>query len=247
MKKSNLILLIALGIIIIISITGIFVLKSNLFATITFGEGNIVQSERDIPSFEKIKINGRYNVYFTQDSPRELIIFTEENLHEFIRTDVRNNELYISSSQPIRSNSEIRIELSNDFLTHVEVSASGKFFTTRAIALPLLHLTANAGSTMDVEGIFESLFALQNAGATLKLRGETDKLNLESNAGGSLDASQMRATSATARANAGASIIVNAAELDAEANAGGSVRYLGDPVFKSMRTSAGGSINKQSR
>lgn len=244
MKKSNLILLVALGVVIITIITGIFFVKSQLFAEITRGDGNIVQTTRDIPTFEKIKIKGRYNVYYTQESPQELIIFADENLQEFIRTEVRNNELHIESSQPIRSGSELRIELSNDFITHVEASASAGFFTTGGMVLPLLHLTANAGSNIDVEGIFETLFATQNAGANLKVKGETEKLEAESNAGGTIDASQLEAASAVVKANAGASVRVNAAELDAEANAGGSVRYLGDPVFKSMRTSSGGNISK---
>ncbi len=247
MKKSNILLLSALGVIIIAIIAGVFALRTQLFAEITHGDGNIVQSTRELASFEKIKINGRYNVYYTQQSPQELIVFADENLQEYIRTEVRNNKLYIESSQPIRSGSELRIELSNNTLTHVEASASAGFFTTTGIVLPLLHLTANAGSTIDVEGIFETLFANQNAGANLKIRGKTQKLHAESNAGGTIDASELEAESAVVKANAGANIRVNAAEIDAEANAGGSVRYLGDPVFKSMRTSAGGNISQQTR
>lgn len=244
MKKSNLILLSALGVIILTIIIGMFFLKANLFAAVVHGDGNIVESTRDISSFEKIKIRGKYNVYYTQQSASHLIVLADENLQELIRTEVKNNELHIESIEPLRSGSEMRIELSNDFITHVETSASAGFFTTQPLTLPLLHLTANAGSTIDIEGVFESLFAYQNAGSRLKLEGETQELEIESNAGGTVDASGMQAATARVDANAGAAIIVNASELEAGANAGGSVKYLGDPIFKGMSTSAGGNISR---
>jgi hypothetical protein len=247
MKKSNLLLLIALGLVMIMIIAGMISLRSVIFASAINGDGNMVETHRDIGNFEKISINGKYKVYYTQDSIQQLVLRADDNLHEFILTSVKNDELVIKSSQPIRSSSELRIELSNPFITHVDASASAGFFTRSSITLPILHITSNAGSEVNIEGIFESLFATQNAGADIILRGQTGLLNLISNAGGKIDARQMEAETATVEANAGASAIVNANEIDASASAGGSVRYLGDPIFKSMRTSAGGSISSASR
>lgn len=244
MKKSNLLLLSALGVIILAIIIGMFFLRTNLYAEVIRGDGNIVEVKRDISSFEKIKVRGKYNVYYTQENANDLIVFADENLQELIRTEVINNELHIESLQPMRSGSDLRIELSNEFITHVETSASAGFFTTQPVTLPLLHLTASAGSTIDIEGVFESLFAYQNAGSELNLKGETNELLIESNAGGTVDASAMQAATARAEANAGAAIIVNAAEVEANANAGGNIKYLGDPVFKGMSTSSGGSISR---
>ncbi|MFW5687336.1 MAG: head GIN domain-containing protein [Bacteroidota bacterium] len=242
MKKSNLLLLIALGLILIAILAGTISVRSMLFANVIKGDGNIVETPRDINSFEKINIKGRYKVFYTQDTTQQLVLRADANLHEYIVTTIRNNELVIKSNQPIRSDSELHIELSNPNITHIEASANAGFFTRNSVTLPLLYITSNAGSEVNVEGIFESLFATQNAGSDIILRGQTNLLNLISNAGGNIDASQMEAQSASVETNAGASAIVNAEEIDAKANAGGSIRYLGDPVFRSMNTSAGGSI-----
>ena len=247
MKKSNLLLLIALGLTLITITVGMISLRTVMFASVERGDGNMVETPRNISEFEKISINGRYKVYYTQDNTHQLVLHADANLHEYILTTVRNNELVIKSSKPFRSSSDVRIELSSPFITHVDASASAGFFTRSSITLPLLHITSNAGSEIDIEGIFESLFATQNAGSNIVLRGQTSLLNLVSNAGGRIDARQMQAESATVEANAGASALVNAKEIDASASAGGSVRYLGDPIFKSMRTSAGGSISQTSR
>lgn len=244
MKKSNLILLTALIVAVIIMIAGMITMRSMLFASYTHGDGSMTQSERQIPAFEKIKINGKYNVYYTQSDNKMLVVHADANLMEFISTEVKNNELRIRSSQPLKSDSELRIELSNDYITHVEASASAKFFAENALLLPILTLTSNAGAEMDVEGIFESLYIYQNAGSKVTVRGETDLLHIESNAGGHVDATRLEAGSANVQANAGASASVNAAEIEASANAGGSVRYIGDPVFNGISTSAGGSISK---
>ena len=249
MKKSNLLLLIALiAVLATILIGAIFIRTNRTFIPrFTQGDGNIKQAERSISAFEKVKVTGNYNVYFTQDSIRKLMLNADANLHEYIITEVRNNELVIRSSKPIRSSNELRIELSTLNLTHAEASGGAGFFTNTPLILPILQLTANGGAKMEIEGIFETLHAFQNAGSNMVLSGKAGRLVIESNAGGRVNAAALEAETARVEANAGASAVVNAKEVDANANAGGSVQYIGDPIFHGMQTSAGGSIRRWNR
>lgn len=244
MKTSNKILLVAFGVLIVAILAGLITTRSLVYASITAGDGNIQETTRDIPDFDKISVVGKYNVYYTQGEPASLSLSADANLHELITTEVRNNELIIKSKEPIRTSSEIRIELRSQNITRVEASASAGFFTNSPLNVTVLELNANAGAKMKVEGTFEQLNVFQNAGANVTLTGETDQLDITSNAGGDVDALNLRANTARVDSNAGASAKVNANEIDASANAGGSVRYSGNPAFKNMSTNAGGSINK---
>ena len=247
MKKSNLLLLIALLAALISILVVAIIARTAFYAGFVDGDGNPQQAERNISAFEKVKVTGNYNVYVTQDSIGKLILIADANLHEYIITEVRNNELVIRSSKPIRSSNELRIELSALNLTHAEASGGAGFFTTTPLILPMLHLTANGGAKMEIEGIFETLHAFQNAGSNMVLSGKAGRLVIESNAGGRVNAADLEAESARVEANAGASAVVNAKEVDANANAGGSVHYIGDPVFHGMQTSAGGTIRRWNR
>lgn len=247
MKKSNLILLITLGVIIIMIISSLVYLRSVFNTEILRGEGNLTEVERTIDHFEKIKINGNYRVYFTQDNTTQLILAADENLHEYITTEVRNRELVISSSQPIRSSNDITLHLSSPELTALEASASAHFYTENPLQANDFRLLANAGSTVNMEGNFGSFSATQNAGSRVNLSGTARTLETESNAGGTVDASGLIVESARAKANAGGRIILNAKEIDATANAGGSVLYIGNPIIKNMSTNAGGNIRQTNR
>lgn len=242
MKKSNIILITAFVIVLIAMLALMFSVRSFISSSIIKGDGNITEQVREIDKFDKIKIRGNYKVHFTQDSIIELRLITDSNLHEYIETSVRNNELLIESRKSIMSGKDIRLELSNLVITHIEASASAHFTTVNELNLPDLNLLANAGARIDITGFFENLSAVQNAGSRIILRGKTDKLKLESNAGGSIDAYEMEAGYANVEANAGASLNVNASELEAKASAGGTVNYTGNPIIFGISTSAGGNI-----
>ncbi len=245
MKKSNILLLSALGFTLIAIIVLLFSVRSFVSANIIRGDGNITEEFRDIANFEKIRIRGNYKVQFTQDSVIELRLITDSNLHEYVRTSVRNKELIIESKESIMSGKDISVKLSNLFITEVDVTAAAHFTTVNELNLPELSLLSSAGARIDITGFFENLTAIQNAGSRIVLRGKADKLKLESNAGGSIDAFELEAGYANVEANAGASVNVNARELEARASAGGTVNYTGNPVLYGISTTAGGNIRQR--
>jgi hypothetical protein len=245
MKKSNILLLSALGVALIAIIILLFSVRSFVSANIIKGDGNITEQFRDIENFEKIKIRGNYKVHFTQDSVLELRLITDSNLHEYVKTIVRNNELIIESKESIMSGKDINVKLSNLFITEIEATAAAHFTTVNELNLPELKLLASAGARIDITGFFENLTAIQNAGARIVLSGKADRLKLESNAGGNIDAFELEAGYADVEANAGASVNVNARELEARASAGGTINYTGNPVLFGISTTAGGSIRQR--
>ncbi len=245
MKTSNKILIISFAIVVVLLLAGLITTRSIIYASFTSGDGSVTETRRQVEAFENIKITGKYQVYFTQGPGGELLLSADANLHEFITTEVRNGELVIESNEPIRSSNEFRIEVSSPTLRRVEAMAASGFFTTNPLNLPELDLFGNAGSRMEVEGTFETVKVEQNAGANITLHGQTDKLEIISNAGGIVDAYELEAQSAEVEANAGASARINALEIDASANAGASIKYIGSPNFKDMSTNAGGSISKR--
>jgi len=244
MKTSNKILLSALAVIIVAIVAGLITTRTMIYSNITRGDGNITETSKSVDSFEKIKVTGKYKVYFTQQPGHNLTLTTDANLHEFISTEVRNNELIIRSIQPIRSSSDFEIELTAPILTQIETNASAHFSSRSPLELPILSILANAGSRMDIDGIFDQLKVTQNAGANITLKGKTNSLSIDSNAGGHVEATELEAQSAIVNSNAGASANVNAANINANASAGGRIGYIGNPVFEGMSSNAGGSINR---
>jgi hypothetical protein len=245
MKTSNKILLGGFTFIVILMLIGLVTMRSMFNATIIQGDGDVTELQRGTSSFERVVIRGNFQVYYTLSETAELTVIADANLHEYISTEVRGNELIIRTTQPIRSRKDLRVNIGSPNLSFVEASAAAGFFTTQPLELQKLGLLSNAGARMDVTGNFDNLDVTQNAGSRVKLSGTAQHLVVTSNAGGNVDAIDLEAVFARVEANAGASITVNAQEIDASANAGGSIRYSGNPSFRSMNSNAGGSISRQ--
>lgn len=242
MKKSNILLLALLIVTLLIIVAGVVFMKIQFNVSVLQGEGPRKEANRELADFSKIKINGKYNVYFTQDSITSLVLTADENLHEFIRTDVRNDELIIEATQSIRSRNEMQIMLSGPYLSRVEAMAAAGFYTQNQLTVDKLEIHALASAIMEIHGIFETLIVRQSAGSRIQLEGKTETLDVQSNAGGTVDAFNLESEVARAEANAGASINVNARQLRAKANAGGVVNYTGNPTVLEMESNAGGRV-----
>ena len=62
--------------------------------TIT-GDGNVVTSERDIGSFDRLSVAAGIDVYITQGETEFLEVEADENLQDVILTEVRDGKLRI--------------------------------------------------------------------------------------------------------------------------------------------------------
>ncbi|MFN3556422.1 MAG: head GIN domain-containing protein [Bacteroidales bacterium] len=242
MKKSNILLLAALAISIVIMFGGLLLLRSKVMASIEIGSGKMVEIQRTTQDWERIKVQGNIQVFFTQTEPSSLTVKADENLLEFIRTEVVNNQLIIETTRAIHSRNELQVELHNPFLAEVEAIAGSRFTTRNPLELSTLRIIGNAGAQMSVQGFFDVLDVVQAAGARINLSGKTDQLTIRSDAGGRVDALELEARQARVEANAGASASVNAQLLDARAAAGGTINYVGNPVFSVNEATAGGQI-----
>jgi hypothetical protein len=241
MKKSNLILVSTLAVIMVVILLGMVVVRIKYSAPAVQGDGNIVTQERAVSDFNRIRVSNHYNVAFTQDDMKSVVVTADGNLMDLILTRVENDVLVIESNQRLRSRNEIRLDISNSELVEVTASRAARFITKNQLNLPSLILTGNAGSFMDVNGIIGSVKIVQNAGSRLILKGKGEEMEAEANAGGQIEAFDFETEKAKVVANAGSQIDVNAKELDIRATSGSNIRYIGTPLISNINLNSGAS------
>lgn len=244
MKKSNKILLVALSILIVVAVSIIFRINTLVRADAIKGTGTVTEKTVDIPEFSKIIVNGKYVVSYTSQNERKVQVIADENLHEHITTEVRNNALVIESKDYIHSRNELKVNISNPILDEVMLNGAAQFSATNELTADRFTLTANAASNAELRGTFDQLVANQNAASSITLKGTANMLTIESNAAGSVDASQLKAKNADVEANAAAEAKVNADTLSAKATSAGKIRYLGNPVISTMDVSSAGNVRQ---
>lgn len=245
MKTSNILLISAFGLILVSMVVFGFILKSQLLIPATEGNGNIIMNSIDIDDFDKINIKGNFKVNYIQDTHYYLDITTDENLHDLIKTEVENNELFIKAIKPVKSGKEILINVSSPSLSGITASASATFNAMNDVMLEDVSLACNASSSIIINGKFNDINVSQNASSKVTLGGQANSLFVASNAGGTVDAFELEVQTADIEANASTAVKVNTEELSVKATAGSTVFYIGNPALNNINLSSGSNLIKQ--
>jgi len=88
------------------------------------GNGEVIREERSVSSFNKIDISGAYEVLINQGDEEHLELEVDENLLEYIETEIENNILYISSIKPIGSASSLKLYITVVNVEDIDVSGA---------------------------------------------------------------------------------------------------------------------------
>ncbi len=245
MKKSNIILLSALLLVLAgITFSAIYI-RSVMHEELEKGDGNIEKELRHASSFNRIDVTGNLTVHFVQDTVLEIIIEADSNLLEHIQTDVENGIMNISHSRGIRARN-LKVHVSQEYLEEVRLNGGGRFITVKPLKLDNLNLTANGGGRFEIEGIFEVLRLNLNAGAFAKLTGRCEDFSVTANAGSNLKAKDFEAQNVDARATAGSNLELQAVSiLSVNGSSGSNINYYGDPELKNIQTSSGANLRKR--
>ncbi|UCD63324.1 MAG: DUF2807 domain-containing protein [Candidatus Zixiibacteriota bacterium] len=190
------------------------------------GSGDLVTEERDVKAFTKIKSSGSFDIFVTVGSEQSVSVTFDDNLIEYIITEVRGKTLKIYSDESINSRHDCRIEITAPSLESVRLSGSGD---------------------VEVVNLDQDFFEYSVSGSG-DMRAEGKVMNLEVSVSGSgdIDTRELEAQDAVVTVSGSGDVRVYASQsLDARVSGSGDISYYGDPDDVSSRVSGSGSIKKR--
>jgi hypothetical protein len=211
------------------------------------GNGNVQLENRTLnQSFNAIKASQGLDVYLTQGNEESIVIEADENLHNLIKTEVKDNELRIYAEKNIGYASSKKIMVTFKDISKITSTSGSDIVSTNTIHANNLELNSSSGSDMKLDINTNSLYCNSSSGSDLKLSGKTEKLFAEASSGSDIKAADLITESSQVKATSGADITVNTAkELTADANSGGDIKYYGNPEKVNKTDSQSGNITKQ--
>lgn len=175
------------------------------------GSGKRVVQKRDIGSFTSISTEGAFTIEVTCQKEPSLEIEGDDNVLEFVKTDIGNNVLRLSNTKGYSVREPIKLRISVPNLEGLSVSGAGK---------------------IDIKGLNNDRFEIDSKGApVIIVSGSTKSINIDSSGAGQIDTHNLRAARAAVDVKGAANVEVDAAEqLDVTISGPSSVIYRGDPV-----------------
>lgn len=226
----------------------LFALNSCIFdfPETVYGNGNVVTEERQTDSFDRLKVSSGIDVFITQGDVESIKVIADENLIEYIRTEIFDNTLNITTKAIIRKAESKEVHLVYKNLTEIDISSAGDVEGKNRMKTDELDLDlSSAGDLLlDVEAI--SIDCNISSAGNAKLSGTVDVLDADLSSAGDLYAWDLVARKAHVNASsAGNARICATEEVDLNASSAGDIYYRGDPkIINTNRSSAGSIIKK---
>ncbi len=209
------------------------------------GNGNVINEERSVSNFDKVKGSTGLDVYLTEGTENKVVIEADENLMDLIETNISNGKLTIRASKNIGRAKSKKVHVTFVNLNSIEASSGADVISNSIIRAEKLTLDCSSGADLEVEVVSKELYVETSSGADIEVSGKASTLYANASSGSDIDARKLKAISCNAKASSGADITVNVKEnLDAKASSGGDIRYYGDPVSVTKKDSSSGSIIK---
>ena len=213
------------------------------------GNGNIITKERSVSNFDKIGISGSFDVQLTKGNEGEISIKADENLMEYIITEVKDGRLKIKPKKghQLKSTKTIQITVSFTDIVEVSLAGSGDVSTSDAIDGSDLKLSLAGSGDMNLKVSTKNLTSKIAGSGNISLNGNTDEFSCSIAGSGNINGYDLKATVTNAKIAGSGNVEVNAVtEIHASIAGSGNVYYTGDPDVEKSNAVGSGSLKKKS-
>jgi citrate lyase gamma subunit len=210
------------------------------------GHGKVVTKERKIDSFTGVKVSSGIDVYLKQGNNEAVSVEADENLHEYILTEVRNGVLNVYSEYSIRDAERKRVYVTMKEVNSVQTTSAGDVFGETPINSDRLELSASSAGDIKLEVKAKDIDIDISSSGDMTLTGETDRLRADLSSAGDLNAYELKSREADISvSSAGDADVYVTERITARASSAGDINYKGDPKYVDSHSSSAGGIHRR--
>jgi hypothetical protein len=210
------------------------------------GFGNTIEEERDVGDFSALRVSSGIDVTLRQGNRPRVIIITDEDNMEDVKTEMVGDELRLSvdGSWFRRHRVEARITYVN--LESLDVSAGSDVESEGILRFEDLNLEASSGSDLKLTLEANEVNLRTSSGSDANLAGSSGSLYAKASSGSDIDAYDFEVEYAELELSSGSDVkIWVTGSLSVDASSGSDVYYKGDPEMLDINTSGGSDIHKR--
>jgi hypothetical protein len=209
------------------------------------GNRNVITEKRQIDNnFSRVKVSSGIDLYIKQGSKVSLTVEADENLHDYIMTEVNGDQLRIYVDGNIWRAKARKVYLTVTDLEELKATSGSDVYSQSILKSQDLVVSTSSGADMNIEVEADNVKSSSSSGSDLKITGTSKTHSTSATSGSSINAYGLESKEVTAKVSSGADIGVYASEsIDARASSGGDIRYKGSPEKVNKKTSSGGGVS----
>lgn len=211
------------------------------------GNGNVTTINRTTSDYEAVTFAGSFDYILVSGTEGKIKIEGEENLLQYIITEVKNGTLNIRTKNSISlqtsKNKTIKITVPFEEINAVSLTGSGDVWNENTISTNHFKtsVTGSGDIILDVEA--SSIDASVTGSGDLTLKGRTNNLKVNVTGSGDYKGFSLVANDVDVSVNgSGDAKVVCNGHLKARVSGSGDIRYSGTPKTEDSKVAGSGSI-----
>lgn len=214
------------------------------------GNGEVVTVERSVGDYEAIAVAGWFDVDIVDGREGEISLKGEENLLEYIKTEVKNGKLTIKVKKGYNLQSSnwkggILVTVPVESINSVSLSGSGDIVGKDVLRADEFSATMSGSGDIDLTVEADILKTNISGSGDIDLSGKARNFKVTVSGSGDVEAFDLAADHVNANVSGSANIKVTANEsIIARVSGSGDILYKGNPEKVDSKASGSGDINK---
>lgn len=214
------------------------------------GNGKVVTIERSTSDYDEVAVSGWFDVYLVNGNEGNITIKGEENLLEYLITEVKDDKLvikpkkgyYLSPSSWKSGGIEVTVPVEN--IRDVSLSGSGDIMGKTKLKADIFKTSMSGSGDITLEIEANDLEVSMSGSGDINLKGAAEDLNVSISGSGDVKAYELDAENVDASVSGSADIKISVSQyLKARVSGSGDIYYKGNPRIES-KTSGSGDVTK---
>ncbi len=211
------------------------------------GNHNVVTKERNTDSFTGIRVSSGVDVFLKQGNNISVSVEADENLHEYIITEVKSGVLHVYVDDvSIRDAERKRVHVTMKEINSIRTTSAGDVVGETPIKAGNLELGASSAGNISLEVTADEIEVNISSSGDITLSGEAATLDANLSSAGDLNAYDLKVKNADVSVSSAGDADINVSEkLTARASSAGDINYSGNPKNVDAHSSSAGGIHRR--
>jgi hypothetical protein len=216
------------------------------------GNGNVVTIERSTADYDEVAVAGWFDVELIEGTEGKLTIRGEENLLEYIKTEVKDNKLVVKVKKGVNlkpsswgNGGGILVTVPVESISSVSLSGSGDVVSKTVIKADNFETRLSGSGDLSIQVEADNVVASLSGSGDVDLSGSAGSFTVKVSGSGDVKAYELSANTVEATISGSADVKVTATEmLYARVSGSGDIQYRGNPTKIDSKASGSGDISK---
>lgn len=211
-----------------------------------YGNNHVVKKEREAGRFTGLRVSSGIDVYLKQTGNESIEVEADENLHEYILTEIRDGVLHVYTEANIREAEMKRVYVTMKDISSLKTSSAGDIIGETPVKTDNLELSASSAGDIKLEIYAKDVEANISSSGDVTLTGEADILNVNLSSAGDLNSYGLEVREADVSASSAGDADINVTErLRARSSSAGDINYRGNPKYVDAHSSSAGGVHRK--